>query len=120
MQLAASQLSSLRIAVDAMGGDHAPEAHRRRRAAWPRVVCRSACCSSATAALDRARAAHGIPASGAIDVEILARARAHRDGGVGGGGAAAQAAGVDSRRGRSRARRAGRGAVQRRPHRRRP
>ena len=87
-------------------------------ARWSRrVTFRSVFCWSATVRGSSA-SCRGIPASAALDVDILDTPGMDRGVRAGGGGAAAQAARVDPPGGRSGPRRPRGGAVQRRPHRR--
>ena len=94
------------IAVDAMGGDHAPPSRRRRAGGRASFRSRRAARRPDVAARGRARPASR--RSMADRVRGGRRARRRGDGGVAGRGAAAQADGVDQGRRRVRGARRGR------------
>ena len=105
----------MRIAIDAMGGDHGPGsiidgalvAARHLQIGLLLVGARDG---------DRGASSRAIPARRRSTSQIARHARVDRDGRAGGGGAAAQAPRVDPARGGSGAERPRRCAVQRRAH----
>ena len=108
--------SMIRIAVDAMGGDHAPR--RSSTARWPRPVTWTSRSRSSAQPAARGGARSRIPTGGDLDAVRSSTRQTSSRWPSSRRGAAPQAARLDSGGRRSRRAPGGGRAVQRRPHRR--